>query len=445
MNNEVIKIFTSKSPFLFLSRIFLVILAFWGLSGCSPNAQKAKEAAILPPTTVVVSDIVKKTVPFYTEYVATVDPGLGAETVEIRARVEAFLVAQSYKEGSPVTKGQILFTLDNRTYEASLKSAQASYDKAKADLDYAEQAVTVKQAQADLESAKAQLALAKVDVARLKPLAEQKAVPQQDYDNAATNLQVAKAAVMAKDAVYKTSALQQRVNIEQAKAAIETANAAIAQAKVNLSYCTVRTPISGVAGRRQVAPGNLVGHGEATLLTTVSALDPLRVIFNISENDYLYLMKNVKGNNLPPPSLQLFLADGSTFPYLGKIIIAEPFMDPKTGTILIVGEFRNPKYLLRPGMFCRVKFMVDYIPNAILVPQIAVSVMQSAKVVYVVSPANKVELRTLQITNSVEKNYVIKSGVKPGEKVIVEGQLKVKPGMEVKPVYKSITTEPGAN
>jgi membrane fusion protein (multidrug efflux system) len=434
-----------KCFFLFSALILLILLAGMLLiSGCALGGHKAKPAAQLPAPTVVVADVVQKTVPLYTEYVATVDPGLGAETVEIRARVEAFLLTQQFQEGKPVAKGQILFTLDSRTYAAALKSAQASYDKAKSDLDYAEQMVTVKQAQADLQSAKAQLALAKVDVARLKPLAEQKAVPQQDYDNAATNLQVAQAAVVAKEAVYETSALQQRISIEQAKAEIETAKAAIAQAQINLSYCTVRSPISGVAGIRQVAPGNLVGHGEATLLTTVSALDPLRVIFNISENDYLYLIKNVKSNNLPLPDLHLSLADGSTYPYKGKIIIAQPFLDPKTGTIMIVGEFSNPKYILRPGMFCRIRLMVDYINNAILIPQKAVSVLQSAKVAYVVDPNNKVELRTLQIRTSIEKNYAILSGVKAGEKVIVEGQLKVKPGMEVAPVYKSLTTESGA-
>jgi membrane fusion protein, multidrug efflux system len=427
-----------------VSVILLILLSAvpWLVSGCAKSGEKSKPAASLPVSTVVVADVVKKTVPQYTEYVATVDPGLGAETVEIRARVEAFLMAQHFVEGREVKKGQVLFTLDNRTYEAALRSAQASYDKAKADLDYAEQMVLVRQAQADLQSAKAQLALAKVDVARLKPLAEQKAVPQQDYDNAATNLQMAEAAVMAKQAVYDTSALQQRVSIEQAKAAIESAQAAIAQAKVNLSYCTICSPIAGITGRRQVSPGNLVGHGEATLLTTVSALDPLRVIFSISETDYLYLTKHVRSGN-PKLEVQLFLADGSAFPHMGKLIIGEPVLDPKTATLLVVSEFRNPEHLLRPGMFGRVKLMVDYIENAILIPQKAVSVLQSAKVAYVVGADHKVQLRTLQISNAIDKNYVIKSGVKAGEQVIVEGQLKVKPGMEVNPVYKALTTEAG--
>ena len=209
------------------------------LAACdqSKEADKAKQAgAAPPPPAVVVAEVIQKTVPIYSEYVAQTE---AKETVEIRARVQAYLAAQHFTEGTIVKKDQLLFTLDPREYEAKLL-----------------------QAKAQLEGAQARLGKAETDERRLKPLAERQAVPQQDYDNAVANL-------------------------ETARAGVSAAKAAVVEAELDLSYCTIRSPISGLIGKRLVAPGNLVGKGEATLLDTVSSVDPIRVSVTISEAEYL--------------------------------------------------------------------------------------------------------------------------------------------------------------
>jgi len=208
-----------------LRPVFVLILLVVIFNGCSPLT-KEKEAALPASSeepTVVVAKVLKKTVPVYAEYIATIDPGTSGEKVDIRARVEAELMSQHFEEGKIVRKGDLLFTLDNSTYRANLKSAGAAYDKAKADYEYAKGQVEVTRAKASLDSAKAQLALANTNLKRIKPLAEQKAVPQQDLDNATTNRQVAEYNVAANKAIYDTTVLQQKVYIKQALAEMENA------------------------------------------------------------------------------------------------------------------------------------------------------------------------------------------------------------------------------
>ena len=224
---------------------------------------KASTAAEGPAVSVVVAPVVQKTVPLLTELTARTD---ATETVDIRARVKAFLQAQSYSEGTMVKAGQVLFTLDKREYEAQLMQAQAQLAKAQADLTQAKEKSVVETAKANVQIALAQLNKADQDVKRLKPLAEIKAVPQQDYDDALAVQQAARADIEGRQAALNTSKVNQAASIQQAQAAVEAANATIRQAKLNLEYCTVTSPITGIAGIRQVAPGNLVGQGDATLL-----------------------------------------------------------------------------------------------------------------------------------------------------------------------------------
>jgi len=393
---------------------------------------------------VVVALVVQETVPIYSEYVATVD---ASESVDIRARVEAYLEAQHFQEGRLVRKGDLLFTLDSRQYAADLQSARASLAKAQADLVFATDKVTVLQAQATLDQSKARLGKANQDVARLKPLAEQQAVPQQDYDDAVASQQVAEADVTAKQASYDTTVLNQKVSIDEAQAAVLSAEAQIQRAELNLGYCSIRSPITGLIGRRQVAPGNLVGRGEATLLATVSALDPLRVTFAVSETDWLYLMRRVQTEvrESERQPLELILADGTVHPHKGRFIIAERQVDITTGTLAMVCEFRNPEYILRPGMFGRVRLAIDRKENALLIPQRAVMELQSAQTVYVVGADNKVALRTVALGGRSENRFIIADGLRAGERVIIEGQLKVKPGMTVAPTDKPLTEEQGAH
>jgi membrane fusion protein (multidrug efflux system) len=408
--------------------------------GGEKDGVQAKTEPAGPAVTVVVAPVVQKTVPIFTELTARID---ATDSVDIRARVKAFLLTQSYDEGKMVKAGQVLFTLDKREYEAQLMQIRARLAKAQADLTQAQDRTVVDVAQANLQIATAQLNKTNQDVNRLKPLAELRAVPKQDYDDALAAQQAANADVQGKQASLNTTKVNQVAAIQQAQAAVEAANAGIREAELNVEYCTITSPINGIAGTRQVAPGNLVGQGDATLLTTVSNVDPVRVFVSISESEYLVYQRmktqgKLKGGG---GELELILADGSTFPGKGRIIIADRAVDLKTGTLSIVAEFPNPDALLRPGQFGRVRLAATVAENALLVPQKAVTEMQSAKVVYVVGADNKVALRSVTLGARVGSDYIVTEGVKDGERIIVEGLQKVRPGDTVNPTEQPLTSE----
>jgi membrane fusion protein (multidrug efflux system) len=420
----------------------LLAAAFVG-SGCggskSEKTGSADRTASEGATAVVVSRVVQKTVPIYSELTARTDAN---DSVEIRARVKAFLQNQSYEEGKMVQKGQTLFTLDPREYQAQEMQAKAQLAKAEADLAQARERSLVDTADANLQIAQAQLNKTNQDVARLKPLAEQKAVPQQDYDNALAAQQGAKADVEGRRAALSTSKVNQTAAIQQAQAAVAAATAAIHQTELNLEFCKITSPITGIAGTRLVAPGNLVGQGEATLLTTVSNINPMRVYVSISEREYLAIQRmRAEGKRKGAGELELILADGTIFPHKGHVIIADRAVDLKTGTLSIVTEFPNPNALLRPGQFGRVRLASTVAENALLTPQKAVTQMQSANVVYVVGDDNKVALRTVTLGDRVGNDYIVTDGVKAGERIIVEGLQKTRPGAIVNPTEKPASTE----
>jgi membrane fusion protein (multidrug efflux system) len=369
------------------------------LSACGggKDADKAKPAAAAPPApAVLVAEVVRKTVPIYGEFVAQTD---AKETVEIRARVPAFLDAQHFTEGVLVKKDQLLFTLDKREYESKLL-----------------------QAKAELEGAMARLGKTEVDERRLKPLAERKAVPQQDYDNAAANLLTARAGVSA-------------------------AKAGVVDAELNLSYCTIRSPIAGLIGKRLVDPGNLVGKSEATLLDTVSSVDPMRVNATISEAEYLKFSAQFREKGAPHGGaiLELILADGSVFPRKGKVVIVDRAVDVKTGTLKMVAEFPNPEGRLRPGQFGRLRAPVEVVQDAILLPRRAVQEIQGAKTVLVVGADNMVALRTIRPGESVGESLIVLDGVQAGERVIVDGIQKARPGSKVNPSAAPADAKPQEN
>jgi membrane fusion protein (multidrug efflux system) len=366
------------------------------LAACnsSEGADKAKQAAAPPPPPppVVVVEVVQKTVPIYREYVGQTD---ARDTVEIRARVQAFLEAQHFTEGTVVEKDQLLFTLDKREYETKLR-----------------------QTKAELDVALARLSKAATDERRLRPLAERKAVPQQDYDDAAANLLAAKAAV-------------------------EAARSQVAEAELNLSYTAIYSPITGLIGQRLVAPGNLVGRGEATLLDTVSSIDPIRVNFTISEADYLRFMAQRKERGNVAVPLDLELADGSVFPHKGEIVIFDRAADTKTGTFTVVAEFPNPERELRPGQFGRVRGVAETARDAIVIPKRAVQEIQGTKTVLVVGADDMVALRTIQPGETVGDLLIVRDGLKPGERVIVDGVQKARPGSKVNPSLDAAGSPPG--
>ena len=356
------------------------------LAACdqSKEADKAKQAsAAPPPPSVVVAEVVQKTVPIYSEYVAQIE---AKETVEIRARVQAYLAAQHFTEGTIVKKDQLLFTLDPREYEAKLQ-----------------------QAKAQLEGAQARLGKAETDERRLKPLAERRAVPQQDYDNAVANL-------------------------ETARAGLSAAKAAVTGAELDLSYTTIRSPITGLIGKRLVDAGNLVGKSEATLLDTVSSVDPIRVVVTVSEAEYLRLRSQQAAGRMEIGApLELVLSDGSVFPHKGKMVFVDRAVDVKTGTLTGIAEFPNPNAVLRPGQFGRVRASIETAENAILIPKRAVQEIQGMQTVLVVGADNMVALRTIKPGASVGPLLIVQDGLKPGERVIVDGIQKARPGTKVNP------------
>jgi membrane fusion protein, multidrug efflux system len=413
--------------------IAAILLAVASLACASCGGGKEQEKKAAAPVSVIVTAAVQKTVPIITEFTARAD---ARDTVELRARVEAFLDGIHFDEGRLVKKGQVLFTLDKRKYEADLESAKAQLAKARADLELARDKVTVDVARAKVDQAKARLGKADLDVNRLTPLAKEKAVPQQDLDDALVAQEVAQSDLKASQASFENVVLNQKVSTDQAEAAVLAAEASVKNAELNLSYCTITAPMSGLIGQRMVSVGNLVGRGEPTLLAVLSALDPLRVSFGLSEAEYLRLVKRMGKSASNPVPLDLILADGALYPHKGKVTIASRAVDEKTGTLTLVAEFRNPEGMIRPGQFARVRGAIDMVENAILIPQLAVMEEQSARTAYVVESDNKVALRTLVLGDRYENLVIVTEGVKPGESVITEGMQKVRAGMAVTPTEK---------
>ena len=408
--------------------IAVVMLAI--TAGCSSKSKEKHDAAP-PPTTVVVAEVQQKTVPIYSEFVGQTTAD---ETVELRARVEGVLEKVYFREGAPVRKGQLLFTIDKRTFVAALQSAKALAAKAVSDLAQASQRTDVLEAQAQLADAQSTLTRADQDVARLAPLAKEKAVTEQDLDAAIAAQKSARAIVDAKKANLTNLEAAVKYTIERAKAEVDASKARITQAELDLSYCDIHAPISGVIGFLQVDEGNLVGRGDATLLATISASDPLLVNFNVSEIDFLKLTDpKTVGKGAGNMHFDLLLSDESQHPYQGTFRVLDRTVDPTTGTLKAQATFPNPGSYLRPGQFARVRVAVAERENAILVPARAIQEMQGAKTVMVVDAENKVSLRTIKVGDKADKDVVVLDGLSGGERVIVEGMQKVRPGGVVNP------------
>jgi RND family efflux transporter MFP subunit len=355
-----------------------------------PSACRRGEAAVPPPPppTVAVSDVLQQDVPLRTEWVATLD---GYVNAKIQAQVAGYLVKQDYREGSFVRKGDVLFEIDPRPFQAALDQARGQ------------------RAQAE-----AQLARASRDVERDTPLAEARAIARSQLDN---DVQAKRAAA----------------------AAVESTTAAVKTAQLNLEFTKVRSLTDGIAGIAQAQLGDLVGP--STLLTSVSRLDPIKAYVAISEREYLQFMGGAGGSapGSPFPSqadapLELVLADGSAYPHPGKFVLADRQVDPTTGTIRIAAAFPNPGNLLRPGQFGRLRATVSVKRGALLVPQRAVSELQGSYQVAVVGADGKVTIRAVKVGPRLGAMWVIEGGVSPGEKVVAEGLQKIRDGVRVTPV-----------
>jgi RND family efflux transporter MFP subunit len=417
------------------------MLAALLLVGCG-RAKTEPQSKTPPLPTVVVAQVVQRDVPLVRDFVARTE---AVPTVEIRARVAGMLEEVKFREGSEVEQGQLLFVIQQAEYKAALQSARAQLAKAEADLTRARDVSIVDRGRAQLDQAKAELGKTQQDVARYRPLVQEQAIPQQDLDTAVSRELAAAAGVEAAAAVLKDTVLGQRTAIQLSEAAVESAKAAVTQAELNLAYTTIRAPISGIISKLAVDTGNLVGKGEPTLLATVSALDPIYVDFSVTEADYLRFVKRLPGlgrgqlRRDMPARLELVIADATTFPYKGRPIFVDRAIDVKTGTIQVRAEFPNPQRVLRPGQFGRVRAITEDVPNAVLVPQLAVQELQGAKTVLVVGEGDKVVARTVTLGDASEDAYIVLTGLKAGERVIVDGVQKVRPGMQVKAEVRAPT------
>ena len=433
----------------------LAIVALITIASKSNDGVKAAPR----PLDVEVVQVKQDDVPLYSEWIGTTE---GMVNADIKGQVTGYLLRQDYKEGSFVKKGQLMFEIDPRPLKAVLDQANGQLAQFQGQLEQANSQVIqaeaqdaqansqLSQTQAQLAQAEANQVKTQLDVNKYAPLLEQKAVTQQDYDNAAQANVVAKAQVQASKAGVEAARAQLRyanAQIGTAKAAtrtadgqVENAKAAVRTAELNLGFTRIVSPIDGIAGLAQTQVGDLVqpNNPNSPLLTTVSTVDPIKVYFTISEQQYLAFTKDNliqarQGASVTPLELELVLADGTTYPHKGSFYYADRQVDQKTGAIRIAGLFPNPGNILRPGQYGRVRAVTATKDNALLVPQRAVTQLQGGYQVAVVGNDNKIEIRMIKLGDHSGSMWIVDEGLKPGETVVVEGVQRLRPGALVNP------------
>lgn len=364
------------------ARLLAVLLVCTGVVGCEKESAPPPQA----PPEVVVEPVDVRDMPIQAEFTGEVR---GGEDVEVRARVTGFLQAQHYREGSLVRKGQLLFTIDPKQFQAAADRAQA-----------------------EMAEAQARHNRAVIQVNRLTPLVARHAVSQQDLDNAVASA-------------------------EASKASVASAGAQLTAARLDLGYTRVTSPISGLAGNRQADIGSYVGSPEPTVLTVVSSLDPVRFDFTIAESEYLAYARAVKARagQRADKSLQLelVLADGSVHPNKGQVSVVGRGVNTETGTLPIQATFPNPGGLLRPGQFGRVRLPITTRKNAVVIPQRSVQELQGTYNVFVVGSDSVAQTREIKVANRSGSDWIVASGLEPADRIVVEGIQKVRPGTKVRP------------
>jgi RND family efflux transporter MFP subunit len=362
-----------------LAGALLAILMASVLAGCKKPA-----APPPPPPIVQVMELTETNVPLDVELIGQLD---SPQNVEIRARVEGFVDKMFFVEGTNVNQGDPLFELDKNPYRERLDAAKGSLGEMVAALKKYE-----------------------ADVARLAPLATNRAIPKQDLDNALASVDVGNAAV--------TSAV-----------------ARVRSAELDLGYCDVRAPIAGLIGAKQVSIGELVGKGTPTLMATISTLDPIWIYCNVSEVGFLKANAEASrtGRKVADATVTLIKADGTVHPGTGKIVFIDRAVDVKTGTLRVRAQFPNPQQLLRPGMFGRIKVDLGTRPKSILVPERAVVELQGKNFVWVIDSDKKAAQKAVTVLQQIGENLVIQDGLKSGDHIVVEGLQKVREGGLVQP------------
>ncbi len=403
----------------------LAAIAWFGSTGCSRGNAGA---AAVQPIEVRVATAQQRDVPIYKEWIGTLD---GLVNADIKAQVSGYLIAQAYKEGSFVKKGQLLFQIDPRPFQATLDQASAQLSQAQGQLEQARAQET--QAEAGVAVAEANQRRSQLDVDRYTPLVQQQAITQQDFDNATQNNMAGKAQVQAAHAQVETAKAQ----MVAAAAAVQAATATVETARINLGFTHITSPIDGIPGIALLQVGALVSPASGAM-TTVSTVDPIKVYFTVSEQEYLAYVRR-----FPTPEkleaahaqieLELILADGSTYPYKGKFDFADRQVDVRTGAIRLAGLYPNPGNFLRPGQYGRVRTASRVQEGAVLVPQQAVMELQGARLIATVGADNKVTIHPVVLGDTTGHDWIVLSGVKADQRVVVEGLQKVRQGVEVDP------------
>jgi membrane fusion protein (multidrug efflux system) len=387
----------------------LLVLALGLVTGCGKGSATPGAPPALPVSVVQVEP---SDVPVSNEWVGTLD---GYVNAQIQPQANGYLIKQNYREGTQVAKGQVLFEIDPRPFQAAL-------DQAKGQLA---------QAQGQVLQAQAQLGLAEINVKRDTPLAQARAISQSQLDND-----------------VQTRA-QTEAGVASAKASVAAAQAAVENAQLNLGFTHVRSLITGVAGQATTQVGNLVNT--QSVLTSVSQLNPIKVFFSISDAEYLALIQRarsaggdlLKSENAIP--LTLTLANSEVYPVKGHIEFVDRQMNPQTGAIRIAAVFPNPNNVLRPGQFGRVRGETQLHHNALLIPQVAVQELQGMQQVYVAGSDNKAHLTTVELGPQVGNNWLVEGGINAGDKVIVDNLQKLREGAPVNPHPAAATVASATN
>jgi membrane fusion protein, multidrug efflux system len=380
-------------------------LGIFGLAGCDRKAPAPPPAGPVPVSVVTVK---AEDVAITSEWVGTLD---GFVNAQIQPQVSGYLVRQNYREGSSVSKGDVLFQIDPRPFQATLDQALGQLGQAKGQLGQAQ----------------AQFGLAKINLNRDTPLAEQHAIAQSQLDN------------------DKQQAIQAEASVKAAEAAIASAQANVESARLNLGFTQVRSLISGIAGQATAQVGNLVSP--QSVLTSVSQMDPIKVYFSLSDSEYLALIgraRKGKGDLLKDAMaipLSLRLANGDIFPQKGHIAFIDRQMNQQTGAIRIAATFPNPGNVLRPGQFGRVSADTEVRHNVLLVPQVGVQDMQGVKQVFVAGDDNKVHVLNVTLGSESGTSWIVTGGLPSGSRVIVDNVQKLQEGVPVAPHAAAITPQ----
>ena len=410
----------------------LMIVALLAAAACT----KTKATSQPPgPPEVEVAMVEQKDVPIYSEWIGTLD---GLVNAEIKSQVTGYLLNKNYAEGSFVRKGQLMFEIDPRPFQAAVEQAKGDLAKAQGQLGQAE--ALLLQAEAQLAQMQANQGKTQLDVNRYTSLVKSGVVTQQDYDNAVQANLAAIAQVKAAEAGVKTA----KAGVESARSQIKASAAAVKTAEIDLSFTRIVAPIDGIAGIATVQVGNLVNlnNPNSPPLTTVSTVDPIKVYFTAGEQDYQkYIKSSLISGARGKLELELILSDGTTYPQKGQFYAADRSVDQKTGSIKLAGLFPNPGNVLRPGEYGRVRAVTSLKEGALVVPQRAVTELQGRYSVAVVGGDNRVSIREVRVGDRVGSMWIIEEGLKVGESVVAEGTQKVRPDTAVNPKPFTATAE----